>query len=153
MELMQPKSDDPAAQQSNIILKFLPLMIGWFSLNVPSALCLYWIVNNIVTTGTSLFVRSTMKTETVVPGASAATMSPPTQTIFSPPREKPSGFGEAPKPIFDDGVKPITSIDAEIVPDVVETQDQDTVPETVRGEGMGSTPKKKKKRGGKKKSN
>lgn len=38
MELLTPKSDDPAQAQSQAILKFLPLMIGWFSLNVPSGL-------------------------------------------------------------------------------------------------------------------
>ena len=34
--------DDPAQKQTQAILKFLPLMIGWFSLNVPSGLTLYW---------------------------------------------------------------------------------------------------------------
>jgi hypothetical protein len=28
------------------ILKFLPLMIGWFALNVPAGLGVYWVVNN-----------------------------------------------------------------------------------------------------------
>jgi membrane protein insertase Oxa1/YidC/SpoIIIJ len=32
------------------ILKFLPLMIGWFSLNVPAGLTLYWFINNILST-------------------------------------------------------------------------------------------------------
>ncbi|CAI5936751.1 unnamed protein product, partial [Closterium sp. NIES-65] len=42
MQIMQPpQTDDPATQQSQAILKFLPLMIGWFSLTVPSGLSLY----------------------------------------------------------------------------------------------------------------
>jgi len=36
------EQDDPAQKQTQAILKFLPLMIGWFSLNVPSGLTLYW---------------------------------------------------------------------------------------------------------------
>lgn len=56
-QLLTPKSDDPAQQQSQAILKFLPLMIGWFSLNVPSGLGLYWITNNVVTTATTLLIR------------------------------------------------------------------------------------------------
>ena len=55
MELMQPKTQDPNQQQANVILKFLPLMIGWFSLNVPAALCIYWVANNIITTATTVF--------------------------------------------------------------------------------------------------
>ncbi|KAL3917158.1 MAG: hypothetical protein SGPRY_006514, partial [Prymnesium sp.] len=51
---LTPKTDDPAQQQSQAILKFLPLMIGWFSLNVPSGLGLYWLVNNVVTTATTV---------------------------------------------------------------------------------------------------
>jgi len=59
-KIMQPggaKSEDPAQQQTQAILKFLPLMIGYFSLNVPSGLTLYWITNNILTTAQSVYLR------------------------------------------------------------------------------------------------
>lgn len=139
MELMQPKSADPQQQQANIILKALPLMIGWFSLNVPSALCIYWVVNNIVTTGTTLLIRNTMKTDVVV-SASGAVSAPPPSSPFAPPpmRDRPAGFGST---LIDDGevkpltpVKPLTSIDAEIV-------DAEIVDDDVEepGTGMGST--------------
>ncbi|CAN0483933.1 unnamed protein product, partial [Hapterophycus canaliculatus] len=49
----------PTQQQQ--VLKFLPLMIGWFSLSVPSALGLYWILNNFVTTATSVFIRNQVR--------------------------------------------------------------------------------------------
>jgi YidC/Oxa1 family membrane protein insertase len=48
----EQKPDDPAAQ-SQWILKFLPFMVGYFSLNVPSGLGVYWIINNFVTTLTT----------------------------------------------------------------------------------------------------
>mmetsp|Transcript_47759 Transcript_47759/g.154964 ORF Transcript_47759/g.154964 Transcript_47759/m.154964 type:complete len:420 (+) Transcript_47759:14-1273(+) len=80
MELLTPKSDDPAQAQSQAILKFLPLMIGWFSLNVPSGLGLYWLTNNIVTTASTLAIRAMApKVEIKVAGGSggaAATMEP-----------------------------------------------------------------------------
>ncbi len=44
------------------MIKFLPLMIGWFSLSVPSALGLYWILNNFVSTATSVFIRNKVRT-------------------------------------------------------------------------------------------
>lgn len=113
MQLMQPKTDDPAQQQSNAILKVLPIMIGWFALNVPSALSVYWVVNNIITTATSLIIRNNMKVETVTPGASSASMTKEAPTIFAPPPQKPAGF--APKTSITDEVKPLTAVDAEIV--------------------------------------
>ncbi|KAK3237769.1 hypothetical protein CYMTET_52180, partial [Cymbomonas tetramitiformis] len=48
---------DESQQQSQAILKFLPFMIGWFSLNVPSGLTLYWFTNNILTTAQTLYLR------------------------------------------------------------------------------------------------
>merc|ERR1719389_964158 len=81
--LLTPKSDDPAQQQSQAILKFLPLMIGWFSLSVPSGLGLYWLTNNIVTTATTLAVRASVGTpELAVSVESPAAADP-----------KPAGFG------------------------------------------------------------
>ena len=44
-----------------LILQALPLMLGWFSLNVPSGLTLYWLVNNVLTTGQQVILRNTLK--------------------------------------------------------------------------------------------
>lgn len=147
MELMQPKSDDPAQQQSNVILKVLPLMIGWFSLNVPAALSLYWVVNNIVTTGTSLIIRNNMAKQAVKPiGSSSAAAS--ASSIFAPPRERPSGFGEAAaKKSYSEDVKPITPI--EDLKAVV--MDAEIVPEEADESGVEESAGSSKKRGGKKK--
>jgi len=81
--ILTPKSDDPAQAQSQAILKFLPLMIGWFSLNVPSGLGLYWLVNNVVTTATTVAIRSTVQ----APEMATATSAP----VAEPPRSQ--GFG------------------------------------------------------------
>jgi len=61
--ILTPKTDDPAQQQSQAILKFLPLMIGWFSLNVPSGLGLYWMTNNVLTTATTVLIRRNVNME------------------------------------------------------------------------------------------
>lgn len=158
MQLMQPQ--DNSQQQGNFVLKLLPLMIGWFSLNVPAALCLYWVVNNIITTATSLFIRNTLKVDAVItPGGAAAARAEPPKTIFAPPREKPAGFGvPVTSTVSSENVKPITAMDAEIVEvdedeedDVEVEQDSDVSPTASSGTGMGSdTQPTKKKRGGKK---
>ncbi|KAG7361202.1 membrane protein insertase, YidC/Oxa1 family protein [Nitzschia inconspicua] len=111
MELMTPK--EQKAQQP-AFLKVLPLMIGWFSLNVPSALCVYWVTNNIITTATSVLIRNNLKMEPVsMGGSTVAPPPPPSSSVFAPPplREKPEGFGNqssAPTPSVD-GVTPITT--------------------------------------------
>eukprot|EP00891_Asterochloris_glomerata_P004985 jgi/Astpho2/4985/Aster-06718 len=57
-KILSPSTpNDPQAQQTNAILKFLPLMIGYFSLNVPSGLTLYWFTNNILTTGQQVWLK------------------------------------------------------------------------------------------------
>ena len=84
----QTVRDDPAQQQTQQILKFLPLMIGWFSLNVPSGLGLYWLTNNIVTTATTLYVRKTAPQVELAGGMGSAgsmpTAAPPPQKGFTP---------------------------------------------------------------------
>jgi YidC/Oxa1 family membrane protein insertase len=152
MELMQPKTADPAQQSSNAVLKVLPLMIGWFSLNVPSALCVYWVVNNIVTTATTLAIRNmSPPPQIVAPGAGGtASIPPPPPTIFAPPREKPSGFAaSAPAVISKDGVRPITTIDAEIVEQTSSSSfaEEVAVSQSTQDSGSG------KKRSGKRKKN
>ncbi|KAE8693113.1 Inner membrane protein PPF-1 [Hibiscus syriacus] len=50
MELMKPPQTDPAQKNTLLVLKFLPLMIGYFSLSVPSGLSIYWFTNNVLST-------------------------------------------------------------------------------------------------------
>ncbi|KAJ6842895.1 inner membrane protein PPF-1, chloroplastic-like [Iris pallida] len=58
MEIMKPpQNDDPAAKNSLLVLKFLPLMIGYFSLSVPSGLSIYWFTNNILSTAQQVWLR------------------------------------------------------------------------------------------------
>lgn len=57
MQLMQPPTTDPAQKQTQAILKFLPLMIGYFSLSVPSGLSLYWLTNNLLSTAQQVYLK------------------------------------------------------------------------------------------------
>lgn len=58
MQLMQtPQSNDSSQKNTQLILKFLPLMIGYFSLSVPSGLSLYWFVNNLLSTAQQVYLR------------------------------------------------------------------------------------------------
>lgn len=58
MEIMKPpQTDDPASKNSLLIFKFLPVMIGYFALSVPSGLSIYWFTNNILSTAQQLWLR------------------------------------------------------------------------------------------------
>ena len=66
MEALQPPEqeddnmDEEAKEQlarTKQILKFLPLLIGFFSLQVPAGLTIYWFTSNIFTLSQTLFVR------------------------------------------------------------------------------------------------
>uniref|UniRef100_A0A7N2KPS2 Uncharacterized protein n=1 Tax=Quercus lobata TaxID=97700 RepID=A0A7N2KPS2_QUELO len=46
MELMKPlQMDDPTQKNTLLVFKFLPFMIGYFSLSVPSGLSIYRLVS------------------------------------------------------------------------------------------------------------
>ncbi|KAI7727310.1 hypothetical protein M8C21_027582 [Ambrosia artemisiifolia] len=57
MQSSQPQSNDPNMKTSQTITKFLPLMIGYFALSVPSGLSLYWLTNNILTSAQQIWLQ------------------------------------------------------------------------------------------------
>ncbi|XP_057449159.1 inner membrane protein PPF-1, chloroplastic [Lotus japonicus] len=58
MEIMKPpQSNDPTQKNTQLIFKFLPLMIGYFSLSVPSGLTIYWFTNNLLSTAQQVWLR------------------------------------------------------------------------------------------------
>ena len=50
-------------EMSQSIVNNLPFITAFFSLNVPAGLAVYWIINNILTTGITLLVRNSLKDE------------------------------------------------------------------------------------------
>lgn len=57
-KIIAPPSPDPQQKQANVFLKFMPFLIGWFSLNVPSGLGVYWVTNNVLSTLQTVYIRS-----------------------------------------------------------------------------------------------
>lgn len=118
----QGQTPEQKEQTDNIVFKLLPLFLGWISVGVPSALGIYWISNNLITTLLTLQIKSSLEANpppAPVAGG-GATMAPPTNTATSfipaPMREKPAGFASSSEM---GGVSPITAsssaVDAEIV--------------------------------------
>ncbi|KAG5177971.1 60Kd inner membrane protein-domain-containing protein [Tribonema minus] len=63
MKMLSPPVDpkDESAMRTQQVLKYLPLMIGWFSLQVPAALGVYWMTNNIVSTTATQSIKAYLK--------------------------------------------------------------------------------------------
>ncbi|KAL4428994.1 hypothetical protein ABPG77_006033 [Micractinium sp. CCAP 211/92] len=83
------QSQDPSQQSAQAILKFLPIMIGYFSLNVPSGLTLYWFTNNLITTAQQLYLRRKFMPATA--GATATGNASTAIIDVEPVEKKPSG--------------------------------------------------------------
>ena len=50
-----------SAESSKTVLKFLPLLIGYFSLQVPAGLTIYWFTTNLFTLTQSLAIKAYYK--------------------------------------------------------------------------------------------
>lgn len=57
----QTREEKDTADRTKFILKFLPLLIGYFSLQVPAGLTIYWFTSNLFTLGQSVVVRGYYK--------------------------------------------------------------------------------------------
>jgi len=55
------KEEQDQFEKSQVALKFLPLLIGYFSLQVPAGLTIYWFTSNFFTLSQSLAVRTYYK--------------------------------------------------------------------------------------------
>jgi len=93
-QLLTPPATDENAASNNAVLKFLPLLVGFFSLNVPAGLTIYWFCNNLVTTASTLYIKST------VSAAGPVTMGGGAIAV-DPPKKKKKKAKKA-KPAFDD---------------------------------------------------
>lgn len=63
MRVLSPPPDpnDIAAQRTQRFLKYLPLLIGWFSANVPAGLGLYWMTSNVFSVVSSYGAKAYLK--------------------------------------------------------------------------------------------
>lgn len=58
VQIMQSsQGNDPNQKTSQALTNFLPLMIGYFALSVPSGLSLYWFTNNILSTAQQVWLQ------------------------------------------------------------------------------------------------
>ncbi|MDM8528948.1 membrane protein insertase YidC [Anaerolineales bacterium HSG24] len=78
-QMMTPPSTDPQQAQMQTMMKFMPLMFGYFALIVPAGLTLYWFTNNILMVVQQYFTKTHLE-PAAPPTAEASDPSPPAKT-------------------------------------------------------------------------
>ena len=62
-QMMTPPSTDPQQQSMQQIMKFMPLMFGYFALVVPAGLTLYWFTSNILALVQQYFTKTQLQAD------------------------------------------------------------------------------------------
>jgi YidC/Oxa1 family membrane protein insertase len=68
-QMMTPPNPDPQQASMNSMMKFMPLMFGYFSLVVPSGLTLYWFTSNMLALAQQYFTQNSLKPAAASAGA------------------------------------------------------------------------------------
>ena len=135
MMLIQETMDESQAASQQII-QYLPIMFGFFALNVPSGLAIYWVTNTLFSTAATVFIKQQVQTEMEAMGLSVASTGTPSSVSSSTP-SSPSSFAnmmDSTTTVSPDST--FTPIDADVI---MESED-DTMLRPVEGFAS-STPK------------
>lgn len=75
-QMMTPPSTDPQQASMQSVMKFMPLMFGYFALIVPSGLTLYWFTSNILAMAQQYFTQTQLQPGSATSGTSVASTNP-----------------------------------------------------------------------------
>jgi YidC/Oxa1 family membrane protein insertase len=75
-QMMTPATSDPQQASMQSVMKFMPLMFGYFALVVPSGLTLYWFTSNILAMAQQYFTKTKATTEPTTDGAKKGKPAP-----------------------------------------------------------------------------
>jgi YidC/Oxa1 family membrane protein insertase len=76
-QMMTPPTSDPQQASMQSVMKFMPLMFGYFALVVPSGLSLYWFTSNLLAMIQQYFTRTNLNQTPATAGATAGSSSSP----------------------------------------------------------------------------
>lgn len=85
-QMMTPPNPDPQQASMNSMMKFMPLMFGYFSLVVPSGLTLYWFTSNMLALAQQYFTQNKLKPAAASAGATLS--APVTASPVTPNGEE-----------------------------------------------------------------
>jgi len=68
--------DKEESKNIALFLRILPLMIGWFAMNAPAGLGLYWVFNNVLTTASTVTVKKLVEKDALDVDVDLAALGP-----------------------------------------------------------------------------
>ena len=74
-QMMTPPTTDPQQASMQSVMKFMPLMFGYFALVVPSGLSLYWFTSNLLAMAQQYFTKTSLNQTPATVGATAGSSS------------------------------------------------------------------------------
>jgi YidC/Oxa1 family membrane protein insertase len=74
-QMMTPPTTDPQQASMQSVMKFMPLMFGYFALIVPSGLSLYWFTSNLLAMAQQYFTKTSLGPTPAAVGATAGSSS------------------------------------------------------------------------------
>lgn len=89
-QMMTPPSTDPQQASMQSMMKFMPLMFGYFALIVPSGLTLYWFTSNILAMAQQYFTQSHLTTAPASSSTSTGSTVPANPVPANPVVANPS---------------------------------------------------------------
>ena len=92
-QLMSRQQGSPQAAQMQMMIKIMPVFMGFLSLNFPAALSLYWVVGNFWMIGQQHFVLQAQASADIAPTSETPTKSKPKpmQSGNGKPGKRPGG--------------------------------------------------------------
>lgn len=78
------ESSDSSSATAALALRILPFMLGWFAMNAPAGLGLYWVFNNILTTATTVTVKKIVEKPPIDVQVNLAVLGPRRETQAVP---------------------------------------------------------------------
>ncbi|KAK9755209.1 hypothetical protein RND81_01G009700 [Saponaria officinalis] len=147
MEIMKPPQSDPSQKTSLLVLKFLPLMIGYFSLSVPSGLSIYWFTNNVLSTAQQVWLRKLGGAKPTVSENASGIISagkakrPPPQPSERIRQLEDVRRKQVNKALPDDAIQTLESTSDSELGSVEETNETDELEEAYASNGSKQVPK------------
>ena len=113
LSIQETMDESQAASQQ--IIQYLPIMFGFFALNVPSGLAIYWVTNTLFSTAATVFIKQQVQTEMEATGLSVASTGT-LSSASSSSASSPSSFAnmmESTTTVSPDST--FTPIDADVI--------------------------------------
>jgi len=89
------ESGDSSTQSTALVLRALPFLLGWFAMNAPAGLGLYWVFNNILTTTTTVTIKKLTERPPIEIDVDLAAIGPRRAPVALPDALSEEAFGAA----------------------------------------------------------